>query len=57
MSKKTDLAMIIIRSLNGGFILDVALEREVEGDLMLGDMGQVGLIVSSDCFILLSIVI
>lgn len=35
-----DLAMIIIRLLNDGFILDIALEREVEGDLMLGDMGQ-----------------
>lgn len=49
--------MFTIRLLNDGFILDIALEREVEGDLMLGDMGQVGYLVSSDCFILLSIVI
>ncbi|PHT29188.1 Protein argonaute 1B [Capsicum baccatum] len=29
-----------IRLLNDGFIQDIALEREVEGDLMLGDLGQ-----------------
>lgn len=44
-----DLAITVIGLLNSGFhFLDIALEREVEGDLILGDMGQVGHLVSSE---------
>lgn len=41
MSKRFDMAIIIDKLQNDGFILDITLECKVEGDLILGDIGQV----------------
>lgn len=41
MRSRRPVACDTFISLSVGFLPDIALEREVEGDLLLADMGQV----------------